>query len=92
MFSARMKKKRHLWPQQCPHAQVKGFLSCTCLQEQFGKGKDYIALPAYKGSLAEAKKMPVIKPFRSRDQEQNIKLTAYQARWARTNLNPRTSA
>eukprot|EP00983_Pelagomonas_calceolata_P070779 1150927-Pelagomonas_calceolata.AAC.8 len=30
------------------------------------KGKGYIAVPAYKGSLAEAKKVAVTKPVRSK--------------------------
>eukprot|EP00983_Pelagomonas_calceolata_P060979 1146613-Pelagomonas_calceolata.AAC.3 len=37
------------------------------------KGKGFIAVPAYVGSLAEAKKVPVTKPIRSREQKQNTK-------------------
>eukprot|EP00983_Pelagomonas_calceolata_P069434 1150356-Pelagomonas_calceolata.AAC.5 len=37
--------------------------------------KVYIAVPAYVGSLAEVKKVSVIKPVQPREQEQNIKLS-----------------
>eukprot|EP00983_Pelagomonas_calceolata_P101726 1158730-Pelagomonas_calceolata.AAC.8 len=44
------------------------------------KGKGYIAVPAYVGSLAEAKKMPVTKSVQAEEQEQNMEVTAFQAR------------
>eukprot|EP00983_Pelagomonas_calceolata_P035367 1105942-Pelagomonas_calceolata.AAC.5 len=36
------------------------------------KGKGFIAVPAYVGSLAAVKTVPVTKPVRAGEQEQNI--------------------
>eukprot|EP00983_Pelagomonas_calceolata_P124066 1161069-Pelagomonas_calceolata.AAC.2 len=41
-------------------------------QHVLWKGKGYIVVPAYVGSLAEAKKVPVTKPVRSGEQKQKI--------------------
>eukprot|EP00983_Pelagomonas_calceolata_P051548 1142465-Pelagomonas_calceolata.AAC.5 len=45
-----------------------------------GKGMNGIAVPAYVGSLPEAKKLPVTKPVRAVEHKRNIKsVTAFQA-------------
>eukprot|EP00983_Pelagomonas_calceolata_P003402 111102-Pelagomonas_calceolata.AAC.1 len=56
---------------------------CATCKSQSGlrdlKGKGYITVPAYVGSLAEAKTVPVTKPVRGGKQERNILVTAFQA-------------
>eukprot|EP00983_Pelagomonas_calceolata_P061541 1146870-Pelagomonas_calceolata.AAC.3 len=60
-------------------------------RENQWKGKGYIAVPAYVGSLAGAKKVPVTKPIRSG--EQKHKIQPHNFKHADTNFaNPRTSA
>eukprot|EP00983_Pelagomonas_calceolata_P022669 713475-Pelagomonas_calceolata.AAC.3 len=57
----------------CLYSRCSGFellvSGCSCV----GKGCE--AVPAYVGSLAGAKKVPVTKPVRSGEQEQNMKFS-----------------